>query len=305
MSKKAAENSQKIILLAGATVIALGVAGWQVVNALAPAPSAKVTVSTVQPVASANPGTQSPETMASGQAPAVSRDSSRSEALLATSADPFFPRLTKTAVVRITPPGASAGSPSGNAASGPPAPALPRVAGIPGGAPFSVPPRAAHDTTPPVLVGTLLGEQSSAVFRDGQNVKIVPVGEKYGLWKVVAVSHGDATLRVDGHTLRLAVGEPSKEKDKLTVGGSSSAHPMSGLEITVRAADPANGAAEGMQTMASTAPMHAPAETADPFRNPEAPAEPPQPSELEKSAAPSTAPSDSPAAPDAPRVPTE
>ena len=255
MSNKAADNSQKMMLLAGATVIALGVAGWQVVNALAPpTPAATVSVSTPPPGGTASTATESADAPGTGRSASVSRDGSRSEALLATEADPFYPRLTRTAEVHITAPPTPAGTPSGSAPAGPPAPALPRVAGVPGVGPFGVQPPATHKPVPPVLVGTLLGEQSSAVFRDGQGVKIVPVGNKFGPWRVVAVSHGDALLRIDGHTLRLAVGEPGKERDRLTVGGSSSAHPMSGIEISVRAADPAHDASDGMQTMASGAP---------------------------------------------------
>lgn len=290
MSNKAADNPQKIVLLAGATVIALGVAGWQVVKAMQP-PTPTVTVSVVPSAAGAAKTDGSDLT-------ANSRDSSHTEAVLAMNADPFYPRLTPPAAVRITAPT----QPGGNTAisPGPTPPPLPPVIGPV----FGAPPQAVRKPVPPVLLGTLLGEKSSAVFRDGQGVKIVPVGQKYGAWRVVSVDHGDAILRTDHFTVRLAVGDSGREKDKLTVGGSSSAHPISALEITVRAADPVHDPAESMQTMASTPPMRAPDEMTDPFRNPEAPVEAPQPSELEKPAPP-PAHGDGPAAPEAPRMPTE
>jgi hypothetical protein len=57
----------------------------------------------------------------------------------------------------------------------------------------------------PELVGTLLGDRPSAVFRGAKQLAVVPVGGRFGDWKVQAVRHGEAIVKSGTRTVRLDV----------------------------------------------------------------------------------------------------
>jgi hypothetical protein len=48
---------------------------------------------------------------------------------------------------------------------------------------------------PPQLVGTMLGDSPSAVFKTGAGLRVVRRGQQIDSWRVVAVDHGTATVR--------------------------------------------------------------------------------------------------------------
>lgn len=76
---------------------------------------------------------------------------------------------------------------------GPVAPVLPNAAPAP--APKPAPAAPVQVETPPTLVGTLLGDQPSAVFQLNGNIVIVPAGGMVGGWQLLTVEHGQATLK--------------------------------------------------------------------------------------------------------------
>jgi hypothetical protein len=58
----------------------------------------------------------------------------------------------------------------------------------------------------PELIGTLLGDQPSAVFRGDRALVVVPVGGTIGRWRVTAVSHGTARVQSAAGSIQLSVG---------------------------------------------------------------------------------------------------
>ena len=76
---------------------------------------------------------------------------------------------------------------------GPQAPVLPAVAPAPVPHPAPAPP--AQPEPPPALVGTLLGDQPSAVFQLNGNIIIVPAGGMLAGWQLLTVEHGQAMLK--------------------------------------------------------------------------------------------------------------
>lgn len=162
-------------------------------------------------------------------APAPAQTAGLDEATLAPEADPFAPLYpSEFASATRTPPAASAFStrrlpdvrtwphqtvpPSGAPpALVPTGDGAPMASGLPGLGPAPV--RAIGSPTPmpleakePELVGTMLGDRPSAVFRTEKALSVVAVGERFGLWRVIAVHHGGAVLRSSGREIRLVVG---------------------------------------------------------------------------------------------------
>lgn len=79
-----------------------------------------------------------------------------------------------------------------------PAPVLPVVPPAPLSAPATSAvgaQPAAKPETPPTLVGTLLGDQPSAVFLVDGNLTIVPSGGLVAGWQLLKVDHGQAVLK--------------------------------------------------------------------------------------------------------------
>ncbi len=61
----------------------------------------------------------------------------------------------------------------------------------------------------PELVGTLMGGNPTAVFKSDKAIVMVPQGGVYMGWRILRVSHSEATVWNGGATLRLRVGAPS------------------------------------------------------------------------------------------------
>jgi len=76
---------------------------------------------------------------------------------------------------------------------GPVAPALPAATPPASSTPAPVP--VAKPEPPPTLVGTLLGDQPSAVFQVSGNITIVPAGGMVAGWQLLNVEHGQAILK--------------------------------------------------------------------------------------------------------------
>jgi hypothetical protein len=74
---------------------------------------------------------------------------------------------------------------------------------------------AAPNLSPPAsmkpleLVGTMLGDRPSAVFRGESRLITVPVGGAYDGWTVVSVDHGEAVVQYHRDMVRLRLGEMS------------------------------------------------------------------------------------------------
>ena len=64
-------------------------------------------------------------------------------------------------------------------------------------------------TVEPELVGTLTGGQPTAVFKSDKAMVMVPQGGVYMGWRVLRVSHTEATIWNGNITLRLRIGAPS------------------------------------------------------------------------------------------------
>jgi len=131
-----------------------------------------------------------------------------------------------------------------------PAPLLARPMGGPG----TMPPAQSLSAQPapamaqPDLVGTLLGERPSAVFRMDKQLVLVPVGNMIAGWKVLSVDQGEATIKRAGQTERLVVGSGiSMQMAQRPVASSSSSMLASGAQTSgVRSA------AENPSSMASS-----------------------------------------------------
>lgn len=133
---------------------------------------------------------------------------------------PRSPTLMRLATSTVTPPRQSeiAGPPVVSIRSAAPhtgsahAPALPAagplpapVAPAPGCGPGSASAPAAKPETPPSLIGTLLGDQPSAVFMVDGNITIVPAGGVVAGWQLLKVDHGGATLKSLATGLKIPV----------------------------------------------------------------------------------------------------
>jgi hypothetical protein len=148
-----------------------------------------------------------------------------SEAVLAPEADPFVPLPTHavtpqpqagSAGVGQTPTGGSqAGRGAANGTGAIAGPGMGNLSVMNPALGGPVPPNrgiipqfAAPPPPAPELVGTLLGDQPSAVFRGASQLVAVPVGATFGGWKVIHVGQGDAVVKGMGRMVRLQAGVP-------------------------------------------------------------------------------------------------
>lgn len=255
MSKNNQASPQKVAALAVGSVGAIGLAYWSISNAMAPPPApppapAPTAPSNLQGNVS-SPATAAPNQSAQATTPAVERATASTETTLSPEADPFAPLVqpppqpapNSTLASSSPTPG---GSPSGMSAG----PILPTIAPASSGmrppsnlqvrpmsVPGPLPPTqvAATQPTPamvlPDLVGTLLGERPSAVFRLDKQLVLVPVGNTIAGWKVVSVEQGEATVKRTGQSLRLVVGSVGLSQ---MARGSDADAPASPLADSVR-----------------------------------------------------------------------
>jgi hypothetical protein len=146
-------------------------------------------------------GTVTPQDSAGNAQPAQAAQAlrPRSEAMLAPQADPFAPLST-----------ASLPAPQERApAVQPSQPVVERLPNLPAGMQLRplIPPMAsnpleiksgserdADSAAPPELIGTLIGEHPSAVFRSKDGVVIIAAGKTIGPWRVSRVVHGGVIL---------------------------------------------------------------------------------------------------------------
>lgn len=211
MSQIKKDTPRNITIMAAATLAALGFAVWSIAHTLSP---------TAAPHATAEPRPAHPEeTAAATEKPPVepdralakaeehTRNAQEQEAHLAPGADPFAP-LPATRPHRnppTVPQQPATPDISAKASPAPPAPATPA----------STPAQTSAENTTflPVLAGTLLGKQPCAVFLDEKQLSVIPVGSSLNGWKIVAVTHGRATLKRGKRILHLKVSpEPAPEE---------------------------------------------------------------------------------------------
>lgn len=221
MASKNANDPNRIVALSAGTIVALGFAGWRIIDAIgipgggrsSPAPavtssapatsssSASPAASTAAPSAAPGPAAAAPTELAGALPPARAA----SEETLAVSADPFqsfrAPVETRPTAAQPDQHGRTRREVLTDRGPGP----LPPAGGDPGvmGGP-AVPAKA---PSVPQLVGTLLGDNPSAVFKTDAGVRVVAQGGMLDTWKVVAVEHGKATLR-SGSTLQYLTVNP-------------------------------------------------------------------------------------------------
>jgi hypothetical protein len=219
-------NTQKsspatVAALIGGCCLAVGFAAWNITRAMSPAappaetaPTAKENTAPV-PLELAGPPPLTP---------AQERRMASGEAALAPHADPF-------AQIPDPPPVAAASRapglpPLATASTGGRLPTLPAVSwpGGPGELPPIRPipalgaPGPAGTTWPrqaqsprqlppkPELVGTLLGDRPSAVFRSGGKLTVVSISETVGGWRLLTVEHGGVVIRSGNETARILLG---------------------------------------------------------------------------------------------------
>jgi hypothetical protein len=127
--------------------------------------------------------------------------------------EPITPMRLATATVPLPPqkvrrrapaPPAVSIRPADPAFVGPAAPVLPAAA-VPASTPAPAPAAVAKPEPPPTLVGTLLGDQPSAVFQVGGNITIVPAGGMVAGWQLLTVEHGQAVLKNVSSGLKIPV----------------------------------------------------------------------------------------------------
>jgi hypothetical protein len=250
MSEKKPNNSQTVALLGVGTAAAIGVAVWSISSALAPRLVYRTTplvVPTPTTGASSNTGGASRDGATSGALPGSAADiSSRtggsvaapisqgpgsrptvtSEAVLAPEADPFVPLPTDSVVIQ--PPRGTGQTSVDRSLSGHGTITGRGIAVLPtqyptlgGSIPSNrgtIPPFVTPPPPAPELVGTLLGEQPSAVFRGGSQLVAVPVGASFGGWKVVDVGQGVAVIKGMGRMVHLQVGVPTDSANLIPTG---------------------------------------------------------------------------------------
>lgn len=211
MSKQNRDNPKNIALMSVAAVAGVGFAVWNISNTLAPPPAAS---KTPEPASVPKEKTQATACVASSAEPNKPTSVESSEADLALNADPFVPLpeiAPKETLVPVPTPrmGLPTELPNlqrvGYRVTGNNLPSI----GLPGAAPSgsaSPSPNTEVEAPPPVLVGTLLGERPCAVFRADQQLSIIPIGGKFGAWKVVSVNHGGVVVKNSKRTMRLGIG---------------------------------------------------------------------------------------------------
>ncbi len=279
MSESKPASKQTLAVLGVGSAAALGAAYWSISQALAPPPVAH----TLPPVPSTNNGglPTSPGLAAAALVPAVTpaplpgsaadiaarstaasqmsgdnsgaRQITSSEAVLAPNADPFTPISP-----RSLNPGAVGSAPARSVTQAQPI-RISRSLGFSSLDPIlsdpqrlssrPLPPLAVAEAPAPELVGTLLGEQPSAVFRGQSQLVAVPVGGSFGAWKVMEVSHGGVVVKGMGRTVRLGIAgsaAPAEDRPNETDGPTPSASPLTqptgadeGRQQSVAAADAA------------------------------------------------------------------
>lgn len=200
MSQSKPNDTPKIIALSAGIVGALGIAGWQISAATTTTPSGPSASSTA-PSSSASlaPAPASPTTPPSTAATTpypgsseVLPDGLEPEETLAINVDPFLP-LTDPVATPSPAVGIAATSLPTRATIGESSdllfgPTLPQVAQV-------APVQKVAPLEPPVLLGTLLGNAPSAVFKAEGGVRVLAVGETFDGWTLLEVTHGAAVLR--------------------------------------------------------------------------------------------------------------
>lgn len=218
MPTKKAASPQQVAIMAVASVLAVAGSSWSISNALAPPPglpqpanppagSAASPAAPTQAATSAAPMGQA--------APAISLSAQREEALLSPGANPFASTARPASSpgpslfpMPAAPPGNTALPPQ--IASAPPSVGLPTIRGLQGRPQdIQAPPMSVRPAVAPELVGTLLGDRPSGVFRVDGHLTIVSVGDSIEMWRVLSVHHGEAVLKSGGRTVRVRVGTPS------------------------------------------------------------------------------------------------
>ncbi len=236
-----------------ATIAGVAFAVWNVSRTMSP-PSEPVSIAATPPANAPAPGTATAAPLEASAETAVNpvrnaRRMASSESTLAPQADPFAPLAVAplppiqiqqapvhqpVAVMERPLPGMSANFPIS-------ALYTPIGARALDARPSSA--VSAESVEPPALIGTLTGQQPSAVFRSKDGVLVVAAGKSIGPWKVARVVHGGVVL-VNG-------------KRRVTVGTS--------VGGAVKAAKEAHSGALEPQQFADVTPLRAektaPAET--------------------------------------------
>jgi len=209
--KKKQTSPGTIGLMIVGIVAALGFAVWQVTSAMGPGPAP---AKPAGPTTAAAPAT-GPGTTAATAATAPTADkpqvSSNADATLNPNADPFTPLATPPAPVQNN--AAPIQRAVVNAAAGTPYKVpennqgrLPSFTGV---KPMTIPNtnNIVNLAPEPELVGTLLGDRPSAVFKaDNAGLAVVPKGATLHGWKVIDVQHGSALVKNNGVQVKLVVG---------------------------------------------------------------------------------------------------
>ena len=269
MKPKSSPPKTVAALIAG-IIFVLAFAVWNISRSVSPAPPASPSVSTAPAAVvpgAVVPGAVVPIAMAGTAAPLAG--TAGAEAFLAPMADPFRPLpLPAQSAVPVASAKASPAPPAGAAAPGTPPAAGPGVRGVPGlsplpparpgqmlaatafpsgpVAPLSAklgaapkPATAPKPAAAPMLVGTILGDRPSAVFQQGEHLRVVPLGARLGPWRVISVSHGGAVVADAGRKVGLHIG----------VGQAAA---------LMEEAAPPEGAMASSDVPAATGPAHSP-----------------------------------------------
>lgn len=225
MPSKKAASPQQVAALAVGAVLAVGGAFWSISNALAPtpappAPPANGASNTASPSTASAPAqteaSSAPAAPASAPAASAEREAANSEALLAPEANPFAPVARPITLSSLHPLPAPA-APAANTSPPPQVASAPPRALLPTGLPtirglqvrpqdIQAPPMPPQPAAKPELVGTLLGDRPSGVFRVDGHLTVVSVGDSIDTWKVLSVRHGEAVVKSGGRTERIRVG---------------------------------------------------------------------------------------------------
>jgi hypothetical protein len=210
MSPKKKASPATVAAMGGAALAAVGFAGWNIVQAVSPAPAAAPAAPPALPESRPAEGAPSPVRDTSGApstpaAPKEAASAGDTAENLAVDANPFAP-LPAKAVSQNAPgpvvlPAAPLGPLGGPQRMGAPAFGTPFLPAGPQARP--APPAEEKE---PQLVGTLLGERPSAVFRMDKVLSVVPEGASLGSWKVISVAQGGAVIKNARRTLTLSVG---------------------------------------------------------------------------------------------------
>lgn len=195
MAKNNATDPKKVVALSAGTIVALGFAAWRITEAVGPgggggaAPSAPAASAPAEAPAQPATAAEAPIPPELDRPAVALGQPGNSEETLALSADPFR-SVAAPATLQI------AAAPQPNVKE------MPDM-----GSPGPLPPNDGHPDpatqplvktlppAPPQLVGTLLGDSPSAVFKTEAGLQVVRRGGQIDAWKLVAVEHGGATVR--------------------------------------------------------------------------------------------------------------